>query len=306
MTQRNAVRFTQLTFLISWLLFGSFTLLGGKRSSVSGTIVLVIYMWIPAVVAIFMQRVVNREPLKLLGLKFRFNRWLVLAWLFPILAIPMIIGISAMFPGVGFDPMMTEFLAKLSTKSTEGAAAIQSQLADLPVHVIWVAIAGGLVAGPTINSIASFGEELGWRGYLQREFAYLGFWRSSFVIGAIWGLWHAPVILSGHNYPDHPVAGVFLMVIFNMVFSPVISYCRIRSGTIWSAVFLHGVLNAVGAVPLMVISGSSDLTSGFTGLAGILTMTVVIALVYLHDRYVAHTRIDDMLAGTIARSDGTG
>ena len=48
---------------------------------------------------------------------------------------------------------------------------------------------------------------------LQRELAELGLWKSSWVIGVIWGFWHAPLILQGHNYPQHPWAGVFMMTV---------------------------------------------------------------------------------------------
>ena len=40
-----------------------------------------------------------------------------------------------------------------------------------------------LIAGVTVNAVAGFGEELGWRGFLQKELAFLGFWRSSLLIG---------------------------------------------------------------------------------------------------------------------------
>ena len=54
------------------------------------------------------------------------------------------------------------------------------------IHPIWIGLVLALIAGPTINAIAGFGEELGWRGFLQKEFSYMGFWKSSAVIGVIY------------------------------------------------------------------------------------------------------------------------
>ncbi|MFW6136657.1 MAG: CPBP family intramembrane glutamic endopeptidase, partial [Candidatus Aminicenantaceae bacterium] len=78
----------------------------------------------------------------------------------------------------------------------------------------------GLAAGVTANAVAAFGEELGWRGFLQKEFSGFGFRKASFLIGVIWGIWHASLILLGHNYPHTPIAGVFMMVVWCVLFGP--------------------------------------------------------------------------------------
>src|SRR5436305_814196 len=58
----------------------------------------------------------------------------------------------------------------------------------------------------------AFGEQWGWRGYLLPRLLPLGQWPALLLSGAIWGLWHAPVILLGYNYPQHPILGVLVMV----------------------------------------------------------------------------------------------
>ncbi len=36
--------------------------------------------------------------------------------------------------------------------------------------------------------------------------------------GAIWGCWHAPLILlTGYNYPRHHLLGVVLFIVFGML-----------------------------------------------------------------------------------------
>jgi len=65
---------------------------------------------------------------------------------------------------------------------------MKSQVAAFPIHPVWIGLLQGLIAGITINAIAGFGEELGWRGLLQREFSYMGFWKSSAIIGIVWGI----------------------------------------------------------------------------------------------------------------------
>ncbi len=79
------------------------------------------------------------------------------------------------------------------------------------MHPFWIAIIQALKAGITINALAGFGEELGWRGLMLDELRQYSLWSASLVIDIIWGLWHAPLILQRDNYPEHPIAGVFMM-----------------------------------------------------------------------------------------------
>jgi membrane protease YdiL (CAAX protease family) len=39
----------------------------------------------------------------------------------------------------------------------------------------------GLALGPTLNAVGALGEEIGWRGFLYKELAPLGFWRCSLL-----------------------------------------------------------------------------------------------------------------------------
>lgn len=62
---------------------------------------------------------------------------------------------------------------------------------------------GFAVTGVPLSGLAVvFGEEYGWRGFLQDELVKLGKRHGVLLVGLIWGLWHLPVILSGiHTYP---------------------------------------------------------------------------------------------------------
>ncbi len=80
------------------------------------------------------------------------------------------------------------------------------------------------VAGITIKSVAGFGEELGWRSFLVRQFRDMRFIKASLLTGIAWGFWHAPIILMGHNYPQFPVAGVFMMTMWCVLLSPLFLY----------------------------------------------------------------------------------
>ena len=61
--------------------------------------------------------------------------------------------------------------------------------------MVLIMIGQGMLAGITINAVVAFGEELMWRGFLLKELKGKGIWRASLIIGSIWGIWHAPLII---------------------------------------------------------------------------------------------------------------
>jgi len=285
---KRAGLFTGITFLLSWLLVALFLLSGGRWNTPEAYIVAVAFMFVPMIVALVLQGVVYKEPLKEpLGISFRLNWWFLVAWLLPPVIALATIGVSLLFPGVDYSPDMAGFFEKFSlVYPPEQIEQMKAQAKTLPVHPFWLGLLQGLVAGITVNAVAGFGEELGWRGFLQKELGYLGFWKSSAVIGLIWGIWHTPFIFQGHNYPQHPKLGVLMMIIWCLLLAPIFSYIRLKSNSVIAAAILHGSLNATAGLALMVVEGGSDLTVGVTGLAGFLVLFLLNLLLagYAHFR----------------------
>jgi len=286
---KKAALFTGLTFFLSYLLVILYLVFGGRWVPPGSIIIGTAYMFMPMTAAIVVQKLIYKEPVKEpLGISFRLNRWFLAAWLLPPVIAFAALGVSLLFPGVEYSPEMAGMLERFkSVLPPEQLEQMRNQAAALPVHPIWIGLLQGLLAGITVNAVAGFGEELGWRGFLQRELGYLGFWKSSALIGLIWGAWHAPIILQGHNYPQHPVAGVFMMIIFTLLLSPIFSYVRLKSGSVLAAAVIHGSLNGTVGLSVMVIKGGNDLTVGVTGLAGFIVLFIVNAGIFIYDRYPA-------------------
>lgn len=286
---KKSLLFVGLNFFISYAFIFSYFALGGKWLS-SGTIfVAPIYMFMPTIAAIVVQKFVYKEPLKEpLGISWRVNRWWLVAWLLPPAAAFAALGISLLLPDVRYSPQMTGLLERFrAVIPAEQLQRAQKQMDSFPIHPFWMGLFLGLVAGPTVNAVAGFGEELGWRGFLQRELGFLGFWKSSALIGFIWGLWHAPIILQGHNYPQHRIAGVFMMTVFCVLLAPIFSYVRLKAKSVIAAAITHGSLNATAGVAIAVIEGGSDLTVGLSGLAGFITLAVINLGIFAYEGFVA-------------------
>jgi uncharacterized protein len=154
-----------------------------------------------------------------------------------------------------------------------------------------LAVIQGLIAGATINAIAGFGEELGWRGFLLKSFKEMNFLKASIIIGFIWGIWHSPLILMGHNYPQHPEIGVLMMTIWCILLTPLFLYFTVKAKSVIAAAIMHGTLNATAGIAIMVIDGGNDLTVGMTGIAGFISLIVVLILLFIYDNNLSKEKI---------------
>lgn len=126
--------------------------------------------------------------------------------------------------------------------------------AEIPISA-GALIALQLVALPLaslINLVPALGEELGWRGWLLPKLMPLGTIPALLVSGVIWGLWHAPLILLGYNYPDAPRwLGLTAMIIMCTLIGAVFGWLRLRSGSVWPAALAHAAFNGAAGTYLL-------------------------------------------------------
>lgn len=266
--------FLSVCFGISFVAGGVFHCLGLDFSSTYGMSFASAYMLIPLISVIITQLIFGEKPFSDVGVSFKINKWWFVAWLLMPVVNILAMFASTLLPGVSLDPnseLVRLAIADMSTKGLEidgwGLLAIT--------------IVGSLFAGFTINAFFAFGEEIAWRGFLPRVMDAWGFWKKSLVIGIVWGFWHAPLILMGHNYPDHPIAGVFMMVLLCVVMTPIFLYLREKSGSTVVAAIAHGTLNGSAGISVMYLAGGNDLLCGSTGFVGIMILVILDFMIYL-------------------------
>jgi CAAX protease family protein len=152
----------------------------------------------------------------------------------------------------------------------------------LNAFLILAAVQSVLVA-PILAIVIAFGEEYGWRGYLQSELFKLGRIRGVLLLGVIWGAWHWPLILMGYNYPGHPLLGLLLMALYTTGLAVVLGYAVLRSGSVLLSAYLHALNNQV--VAFIAAMGFKPFDNAFSfdiGVYGIVTLAIV-ALLILRD-----------------------
>ena len=117
------------------------------------------------------------------------------------------------------------------------------------------------VAASIIVFFPAFGEEWGWRGYMMPKLIQLiGKPAAVIVGGIIWGLWHAPLTVSGHNfgidYPGFPWLGIALMCVFCIAMNAFLTLLTERTKSIYPAAFCHMVNNNCGTLIMFSVFGS--------------------------------------------------
>lgn len=145
-----------------------------------------------------------------------------------------------------------------------------------PILYTMLNAAGTVLLASVLSIVALFGEEYGWRGYLQSELFKLGRVRGVLLLGVIWGAYHWPVILMGWNYPGYPLLGLALMVLWCTADGVVLSYAVLKSGSVLLAAFLHAVGNVImSPIVRMGFMPFDRVFSFFNGIYGIATLAVI-------------------------------
>ncbi|WP_265110027.1 CPBP family intramembrane glutamic endopeptidase [Halosolutus halophilus] len=256
-------------------------------ASIQGIVlVVVLYMWAPAIAALITQLRTGASIRVGCGLFRGRLRWVGLAWLTPVALLVLTIGIGALFPDVTITTDYAAFLRGLGLPESQIEESL-AVLAEVPVPTPVFFVLQGLLGGLTINAVAALGEELGWRGLLLRELSPLGFWRVSLLTGVVWGIWHAPLIVQGHNFPDAPYLGILVMTGWTVAATPVFTYLTVRAESVFAPTLLHGSFNAVASLSLVYLTGAGALFVGPVGIAGIGAGLFATAACVVHDRYIA-------------------
>lgn len=150
----------------------------------------------------------------------------------------------------------------------------------MPIVVLVVLQLLTLPLGAFINLIPALGEELGWRGWLLPKLMPLGAVPAILISGAIWGLWHAPLILLGYNYPGVPVwLGQIAMIGTCIVFGAVFGWLRIRSESVWPSALAHAAFNGAGGTYVLFLMAGEKVNTTQATILGWSGWIVPVALV---------------------------
>lgn len=212
-------------------------------------------MWCPGVAAIIVKRLYYREE-KIFNLKaFKLN-YVLLG-----------IGIPLLYSLLSYGIYLIMRGSDVITGNTLGTLLSQPLILILYVSIFF---------------ITALGEEIGWRGFLNREmFKLFGYHKGAFLTGCIWAIWHLPLIITGYVSSIPIWYQVPIYVIQCIAMSYPMSYLSLKSKSVWPAAFFHFTHNFVIQILLdQSISGQNK--PYLVGETGILTISILLIVCYFY------------------------
>jgi len=281
---RRVLGYYLVTFLTTHALAAGYLLSGGSWRRLDSFAFANVLMLVPGLVAAGCARVLYREPVtRVLGLSLRKNRWFLFAWLLPVLLSGATLCVGLAMPGTAYSAELAGLRARFDL-NPEQLATLVHPLGSLPP--IWTLLVQGLILGPTLSALAGLGEEAGWRGLLHRELRGLGFWRESWCVGLLWGVWHLPLVFEGYGFPNHPFAGAALLMAFTVLAAPLYTFVRIRAESTLACAIFHGSFAASMLLTFAPVAFGNELTVGLLAVPGVLIMSLAnVLLACLPARY---------------------
>jgi len=219
----------------------------------------------PAIACFVVRKWITREGFGDAGLRPNLKTWpyYLIALLLPLVVVGFIVAAT---PLVGLGKPDFSLTRGLEYLHPGGVSA------NLRAH-LWLRL-GSLPIVAILGAPILFGEEFGWRGYLQKRLFPGQPLRSAVWTGLIWAVWHFPINLRGYNFPDHPFIGGLLLFPIGAVFLSIIfGWLVSKTGSIWSSSVAHSATNILGALILLLFGGMPSLLYiSYVGILGLIPL----------------------------------
>ncbi|NLX02209.1 MAG: CPBP family intramembrane metalloprotease [Syntrophomonadaceae bacterium] len=295
--KKRLTLFVALTFVITWIVFMLIPLRGLNYGEGVSIVILAAAMFVPALCNI-LTRLITKEGFKNMYLHPHFKGHMkdyLLVYFGPTGVLFLSAAVYFLIFPASFDLQLT---------ALKGAASIGGLSA---YNLLLISILQIIIIGPVINIIPTLGEELGWRGYLLPKLRTLLTDRAALVItGIIWGMWHIPVIVMGHNYGTdymgYPWLGILAMIVFCVVLGVIEGYIAIKLESVIPAAMIHSVVNAGAGLPIILAKSGYNPVLGpaITGLIGGLPFVVLaVVLLIKAGNKLSYVKTDSAESGTV-------
>ena len=282
---KRALVYVLITFTLTWVycLLVVYPIADGE--SLSGVPALITQLTVAAAmffpaIGVLLTRLITKEGFRNAWLKPNLKknlRFYLLAWFGPAVLTFASMGVYfLLFP----DHLDLSFSYM---KSMMAAAGTPYEAQAVPMDLLMtIQCVQAVFLAPALNFVTCFGEEWGWRGYLlpkvSKHFSTI---HTLLITGIIWGLWHAPMTIIGHNYGlgywGFPFTGIAMMCVFCIVLGIFLSYVTLKTKSCIPAILGHGAINGIAAIGIYFTfdGGNPFIGPAPTGIIGMIPFILV-------------------------------
>ena len=282
--KKRVAIFLGIVFLVAWVAYGAAWFNGMHYGDSNFRVVLTVAAFLPTLAMIICRKLGDEgydldDAYIALHLRGNIRRYLF-AYFFPLFLVCLTcLLFFAVFPG-SCDMKASAFLSGMADAGVEEDQAIGALYSQIMMTII---------AGPLINVITTFAEELGFRGYLlpklKNQFHKYAGIKSALVTSVIWAAWYLPLYgdgyLYGTGYPGAPVLGFVTGFLFYALLGVVISYLTFKTGSVIPGALMRSGISAMAVTGIYFTQGNTYLVIGPSvyGLFGCLAL-LIFALLY--------------------------
>ncbi|MGB7554028.1 MAG: CPBP family intramembrane glutamic endopeptidase [Candidatus Korobacteraceae bacterium] len=266
--RKGIIAFLLIAFGIAWASWEAMYRLKATVPAVLLGLLMAPAVFAPAIACFVVRKWITREGFADAGLRLHLRKWpyYLVSWLLPLPVMACVVVLAPMFGAGTADFSMGRGIKYMASFGKPLPAWAPHSL----VLLTGIFLMEAVFAIPIL-----FGEEFGWRGYLQKRLFPTKPVLSAVATGIIWGLWHLPLTLRGYGFADNPKIGAFLMYpLFCIIFSIVFGWLMLKTNSIWSCSLAHASTNAVGGSLSLILfgGGANFLYASYGGLLAMIPL----------------------------------
>jgi membrane protease YdiL (CAAX protease family) len=283
MKTRGVLAYLLLAFGLAWsTIFVARLLLG---LSLENSLVQIPIAFSPAIAAVIVRGWITKEGFGDAGLVPNLRRawpYYLVAWLLPLIAAGVVVGLATVL-GIARPEL-----------SRLGTLFPGLQLPGWAGLVL-------LMGVPILLMPLFWGEEFGWRGYLQVRLLSHSPLKAAIATGFIWAVWHYPLYFLGYSEYANPFVGLVTATVFAILLAIILAWLRLRTRSVWSSSLAHAGTNMVLAtLSTALLAGGAKIDWAVDDLLQSVPLAAICAWIILSGQLSAD-RVPDQRSASASR-----
>jgi membrane protease YdiL (CAAX protease family) len=277
---KGVLAYLAIAFIPAWLSWTAVGLMGISGTNPAFQAAAIPGAFCPALACFIVRKWVTKEGFADAGLQIKLKNncfYYLVAWLLPLAVTPIIIVLATLFNLSQPDFTLQRFLETLN---------LPGGIPETPDHILFLLIPTLLIQTIVLTTPIVWGEEFGWRSYLQIRLLAERPLMAAISTGLIWGIWHYPLVFIGYERYENKFLGLLIFTVFTVLLSIIFGWLRLKTGSVWAASLAHGATNTIGgSLTLMLFYGGSNwMWVGYNGILAWIPLGIVCAWIILTGR----------------------